>query len=146
MTELQRAGKSTAFSPTVNVGRGPIKIYFDFGTALPARNNSDLTVYVRAEDKGSGMLKEIDPNNFIIDFQDFTVESGNDATCPYFNCVGTVCTNYQTIPIINRKSLDIRCSNIKTPSVNTEKTYFISATLDYGYYVTGETDIEVKPE
>jgi hypothetical protein len=143
LTELQRAGKDTTFSPTVSVGRGPIKIYFDFGTTLPVRDNSGLTVYVRAEDKGSGMLKAIDPGNFIINFQGFNVSS--DA-CPYFNCDGTVCTNNEPIPIINRKSLDIRCSNIKTPSVDTEKTYFIGATLNYGYYVTGEVDIEVKPQ
>lgn len=148
LTELQRAGKSTVFSPTLNVGRGPIKIYFDFGTTLPVKNNSDLTVYVRAEDKGTGMLKAIDAQNFIIKFpQDFTVPS--DA-CPYFNCDTTgICTNNEPIPIINRKSLDIRCSGIVTPDsskFDTEKTYFISATLNYGYFVTGEVDIEVKPE
>ena len=146
LTQLQQAGKSTTFSPTVNVGRGPIKVYFDFGTTLPARDNSNLTVYVRAEDKGSGMLKTIDKENFTINFQGFNVSSGNDNTCPYFNCIGTVCTNYQAIPIINGKTLDIRCSNIKTPGVDTEKTYFINATLNYDYYVTGEVDVEVKPE
>jgi hypothetical protein len=144
LTELQQAGKATAFSPTLNVGRGPIKIYFDFGTTLPARENSNLTVYIRAEDKGSGMLKAINPGNFIINFQGFSVPPGN-STCPYFNCSGASCTNNEPIAIINRKTLDIRCSNIKTPGVDTEKTYFISAILNYGYYVTGEADIEVKP-
>lgn len=157
LRELQRAGKSTTFSPTLNVGRGPIKIYFDFGTTLPVRNNSELTVYVRVEDKGTGMLENIESDSFTIRFpKGFNVIEGNGATCPSFNCEldilsaiegeGWKCTNYQNISIISKKTLDIRCSGITTPSVVDEKTYFISATLDYGYYVAGQVDVEVKPE
>ncbi|OGI12193.1 hypothetical protein A3K64_02570 [Candidatus Micrarchaeota archaeon RBG_16_36_9] len=147
MKEIQRSGKTVTFSPTINVGRGPIKIYFDFGTSLPVKNNSDLTIYVKVEDKGTGLLRQINAGNFIITFPpEFTV---NDDACPYFLCTdsssGRVCTN-EVIPIISKKSLDIRCSGIKTPDVNIEKTYFISAVLDYDYYVTGESDVEVKPE
>jgi hypothetical protein len=147
LTQLQRAGKSTTFSPTVNVGRGPIKIYFDFGTTLPARNNSDLTVYVRAEDKGSGMLNEIKAGNFTVTFpSEFDLSK---VDCPYFDkCPGNKCTSNADIPIISKKSLDIRCSGITTPDsskFSDEKTYFINATLNYSYYVAGEVDVQVNP-
>jgi len=144
LRELQKAGKSTTFSPTLNVGRGPIKIYFDFGTTLPVRDNSNLTVYVRIEDKGTGLLKQIEKDKFVITFpSDFIVP---DDACPYFTCTNGVCTNsQQSIPIISKKSLDIRCSGITTKPIADEKTYFISATLNYGYYVAGQVDVEVKP-
>ncbi len=153
-SELQKAGKATTFSPTVNVGRGPIKTYFDFGTTLPVKNNASLPVYIRVEDKGTGMLKQIEKGNFTVTFPDeFTVPNGPD-TCPYLNCTGKSCTNTNAeIPIINKKSLDIRCSGIKTPDVIRgssgleipEKTYFINSSLDYNYYVAGEVDVQVNP-
>jgi len=148
-SELQKAGKATTFSPTVNVGRGPIKVYFDFGTTLPVKNDSSLPVYIRVEDKGTGLLKQIDSGNFTITFpSDFDL---TDVDCPYFNkCPNHVCTSNAPILMINKKSLDIRCSGIKTPSVALmrgvpEKTYFINSTLNYNYYVAGEVDVEVKP-
>jgi len=147
-SELQKAGKATTFSPTVNVGRGPIKTYFDFGTTLPVKNNANLPVYIRVEDKGTGILQEIAKDTFIITFPeefDFT-----DVYCPYFDCDKStkICTNTNAeIPIISKKSLDIRCSGIKTPpNIGApEKTYFISSSLDYDYYVAGEVDVQVNP-
>jgi len=55
LTELQRSGQTTTFRPTVNIGRGPIKIYFDFGANLPAKNDAPLPVYLTVEDKGTGL-------------------------------------------------------------------------------------------
>lgn len=151
-SELQKAGKATVFSPTVNVGRGPIKTYFDFGTTLPVKENANLPVYIRVEDKGTGMLQEIVENSFTITFpKEFNF---TNVVCPYFNCDTTgICTNNAKIPIISKKSLDIRCSGIKTPDVIRgssgseipEKTYFISSSLDYKYYVAGEVDVQVNP-
>lgn len=151
LSELQRAGKATEFSSTINVGRGPIKIYFDFGTSLPVKNNSYLPVYVKVEDKGTGILKQIDSGTFKIQFpKDFIVEDGDD-NCPYFHCDSStrLCESNSDIIMVDRKSLEIRCSGIKTPndiSPAPEKTYFINASIDYAYYAAGEVDIEVKPE
>jgi hypothetical protein len=146
--ELQKAGKATTFSPTINVGRGPIKTYFDFGTTLPVKNDANLPIYIRIEDKGTGMLKEIAEGNFTVTFPtNFTVPDGPN-TCPYLVCTNKKCKNTNAkIPIISKKSLDIRCSGIKTPANIgvPEKTYFISSSLDYNYYVIGEVDIEVNP-
>ncbi len=152
-SELQKAGKATTFSPTVNVGRGPIKTYFDFGTSLPVKNNASLPVYIKVEDKGTGMLEQIEAGDFIITFPSEFDFSNVD--CPYFGCDKStgICTSNAPIPIISKKSLDIRCSGIKTPDVIRgssgseipEKTYFISSSLDYDYYVAGEVDVQVNP-
>jgi hypothetical protein len=145
-SELQKAGKATVFSPTVNVGRGPIKTYFDFGTTLPVKNNYNLPIYIRVEDKGTGMLKQIEKGNFTVTFPDEFNLTGVD--CPYLTCNGKSCTNTNAeIPIINKKSLDIRCSGIKTPpNIGVpEKTYFINSSLNYDYYVAGEVDVQVNP-
>jgi len=149
LLNLQRSGNPPAFAPTVNVGRGPIKIYFDFGATLPVRDSSTLPIYVKVQDKGTGLLKEITPGCFTIKFpSDFTVPDGT-TTCPYFNCVDNDCTSNEAIPMINKKSLEIRCDNIKAPSGDAigdlEKTYFISSTLGYNYYVAGSVDISVNP-
>jgi hypothetical protein len=148
-SELQKAGKATTFSPTVNVGRGPIKTYFDFGTTLPVKNNANLPVYIRVEDKGTGLLQEIKAGNFKIKFpSEFDL---SNVDCPYFDKCPNLneCTIESNVPIpmINKKSLDIRCSGIKTPANIgvPEKTYFISSSLNYNYYVAGEVDVQVNP-
>jgi hypothetical protein len=147
--ELQRSGEIPTFSPTLNVGRGPVKIYFDFGASLPVKDSSDLPVYLTVQDKGTGSLNMIPIHSFNISFPSEFVFS-SDKICPYFSCDATtkVCTNNQEIPMVNRKSLEIRCSGIKTPAAtaeSVEKTYFISSTLEYPYYVDGQVDVEVTP-
>ncbi len=146
LRELQRGEGVTTFTPTVNVGRGPIKIYFDFGVSLPVKEGSTITVYVLVEDKGTGLLREIGTGKFKITFPEyFNITS---ASCPskYFTCSGRTCTNdVDSIPIISKKSLEIRCSGIKTPDVDFEKTYFISAELEYDYSAVGEVNVEVNP-
>jgi hypothetical protein len=148
LSDLQRAGKSPTFTPTVNVGRGPVKIYFDFGTSLPVRNNSALPVYLTVEDKGTGLLREIEKSKFKITFPpNFTVP---DNACPYFTCSndtngGRKCESNAAIPIISKKSLQIRCSTTTPTPIDTEKTYFINASVDYDYAAVGEVNVEVKP-
>jgi hypothetical protein len=173
LISLQKSGENPTFTPTLNVGRGPIKIYFDFGANLPVRDSSELPLYVTVQDKGTGMLNSIPKGTFTIqlpsDFQftkkDIPASGGQGDNfgniCPYFNCqqVGDpsapstnprkICTNYKDIPMVNKKSLEIRCSGIKSPTEasisNLEKTYFINSTLNYNYYLTGEVDVVVTP-
>ena len=153
LRELQRAGRSTTFTPTVNIGRGPIKIYFDFGTSLPIRSDSSIPVYLVVQDKGTGLLRKIESGTFEITFpSDFVL---SDLDCPFFDDCSArdsdnnyVCTNDEDISIINKKSLEIRCAGFKTPSTlspGPEKTYFIKATIDYDYYAIGSVNVEVKP-
>jgi len=146
LRELQRAGTAKTFKPTVSVGRGPIKIYFDFGASLPVKENSLLPVYIVVHDKGTGILREIETDTLEITFP-FDVPSGA-CTPTYFTCSGRVCRNsVAPIPIISKKSLEIRCDNIYTPSVDLgiEKTFFISAVLEYNYSAVGEVKVEVNP-
>ncbi len=148
LQELQRAGKPPTFTPTVSVGRGPIKIYFDFGASLPAKTGMPIPVYLVVHDKGTGLLRKINPGELRITFpSDFTI---SDIDCPFFgeSCPGNVCTNNKEIFMINKKSLEIRCAGFKTPSSvspGPEKTYFIKAELDYSYSTIGNVNVEVRP-
>ncbi len=149
LEELQRAGTARSFKPTINVGRGPLKIYFDFGTSLPVKDTGyPLPVYVTVENKGTGLLSEILSETFTITFpSEFDLSS---ARCPYFSRVGDSSTfrNNDDIPIINKKSLEVRCIGIKTRSLPEgipERTYFITASIDYDYYSTGEVNVKIVP-
>jgi hypothetical protein len=152
MTQLERSGQMAPFVPTINVGRGPIKVYFDFGTPLPVKTDSFLPVYLKVEDKGTGRLEYIDNGALEITFpSEFILASqGSDGICTYFSCIGNVCKNDEKIPLINKKTLEIRCGGIKTPvSIGAnipEKTYFITSTLKYDYFSAGQTDVKVEVE
>jgi hypothetical protein len=152
LRELQRAGEITSFKPSLNIGRGPIKIYFDYGTSLPIKDESPLSIYITVEDKGTGLLRkiELDDEFNIIFPAGFDL---SDANCPLFDCSGSVnsgwtCENNDDIYLTNKKTMEMRCANIITPSLFSdapEKTYFITAELEYEYYAVGEVDVEVKP-
>ncbi len=157
LSQLQRAGNSPTYIPSLTIGRGPIKIDLSFGAILPARDGTTLPVYITVQDKGSGLLKEV-PND--------TVDSGKKSLtlkipkdfdigdCEKFNNSGSD-SNYKyyknnvTIPLIKKSSPQIRCSFV-TPSTAdvpslVEKTYFITASLEYDYDIFGETVVSVKP-
>ncbi|MEM5778299.1 MAG: hypothetical protein QXD43_00485 [Candidatus Aenigmatarchaeota archaeon] len=148
LTQLQRTGAQPTFTPSLTVGRGPIKIYLSFGAQLPARNESSLPIYITVEDKGNGLLKEIPEHKLklkvhkdftLSDCEKFELESSGD-----YN----IYRNKDKIPIIKKKTSQIRCS-FTTPSSdainNLEKTYFITASLEYDYEIIGETSVDVKP-
>jgi len=149
--QLQQSGEFTTFTPTLTVGRGPIKIYMEFGATLPIKNDSTLPVYITVEDKGTGLLTEIPdsgdkrltikvPEGFVL-----TSDScGDRFTC---DVAARTCRNIQNITMIKRKSPTFRCSFITSSDdvVVLERTYFISASLNYTYNVIKEVDVEVKP-
>lgn len=54
------------------------------------------------------------------------------------------CINNETIPMIKKSSPQLRCS-VTVPSVDVEKTFYISGYLSYTYDVTGEATVDVKP-
>jgi hypothetical protein len=147
--QLQQSGEFKTFTPTLTVGRGPIKIYMEFGASLPIQNDSTLPVYVTVEDKGTGLLlTKIPTGDLKIEVPPgFDSEGCGDR----FTCSGSECWNTVNISMIKRKSPTFRCS-FTTPSAGTglnevslEKTYFISAHLNYTYDVTNQVDVEVKP-
>jgi len=56
----------------------------------------------------------------------------------------TGCINIEEIPIIKKSSPQIRCT-VTVPDIEDEKTYYLSASLAYGYDVNGETSVDIKP-
>ena len=149
LSQLQKTGNQPTFTPSLTIGRGPVKIYLSFGAQLPARNESALPIFITVEDKGNGLLKEI-PNNSLklkvpYDF--------NFSDCPKFSLEKNesgynIYQNNVVIPIIKKKTSQIRCS-FTTPNStainNLEKTYFITASLNYDYEIVGETSVDIKP-
>jgi len=141
-----KAGQTISFIPNQTVGRGPVKIYFDFGASLPIVNNSILPVFITVEDKGTGLLEKIEKENLSLKVHSaFT----NPTTCERFGDASlddnyNVYKNTNDIEMIKRKSTLIRCS-FEAPDVEIEQTYFLYSTIDYSYDLTYEVDIEVKP-
>jgi len=145
LSQLQKAGTPPSFIPNLVIGRGPVKIDLSFGATLPARNESSLPMFITVEDKGTGLLGVIPTNSLSIAVpSNFSSVSCGDR----FICSGNVCTNNVTIPMIKKSSPQLRCS-LTTPTStainNIERTYFITASLEYGYEITGESVIDIKP-
>ena len=160
LQQLQRAGEVPTFTPTVSVGRGPVKIYFDFGAALPIRTSSDtsesiLPVFIWVEDKGTGILGDIlnyteNPYNAL---HLYVPEEFGEKSCDKFTEIISdkegfkLYVSNQKIPMIKKKSPQLRCSFIMPNEtiVPVEKAFFFSAEMNYTYDITGEKSIEVKP-
>jgi hypothetical protein len=152
LRDLQRSGEDTTYIPSLSVGRGPVKIYFDFGNILPVRENSELPVYIKVMDKGAGLLGKISRamgRRLVIKAPDF-----QGITCieDYFICFDTNndgnndrCENtLKDIPLIRKETFEIRCV-LTTPGVSIENTYYITAELHYEYPVLGETNVRIEP-
>ena len=148
--QLKQTGNFTTITPVIVVGRGPIKIYMEFGAALPIRTARTLPVYVTVEDKGAGLLTEIPERKLVIEIpDDFTFELGSCGG--RFECStvdgANICYNIQPLSIIKRKTPAFKCS-FTTPTADDvvlEQTYFISAFFNYDYEVIEEVDVEIKP-
>lgn len=139
--EMQRTGQIPSYTPSLSVGRGPIKVYFSFGATLPIRTGSTLPIFISVEDKGTGLLGNIPDGKLTLNFGGLeSVDCGSRFT----PCGGGSCTNAGAIPMIRKKSPQLRCT-AKAPGVNIEKTFYITASLGYSYDLIGEVSVEVKP-
>jgi len=142
LNQLQRTGTAPSFTPSNVVGRGPVKIYFTFGSEMPVRSGNKLSVFINVVDKGTGLYGDILPNSLSIAFPSDLITGLNCGD--KFSCSGQACTNTQDIPIIKKSSPQLRC--IATASdITDEKTEYITASLNYNYDVEGETSVDVKP-
>jgi hypothetical protein len=138
---LKQSGEFTTFTPTLTVGRGPVKIYMELGASLPARTGRTVPVYVTVEDKGSGLLEDIPLYKLKVEAPGFSKPDCGER----FNCSANECTNNQTLIMISRKSPTIKCSFTTPTGIDLEQTYFVDASMDYYYSIIEETSIEVKP-
>ncbi len=150
LRELQRAGQTPSFSPTQSIGRGPIKISFDFGVPLPVRAATILPVFITVEDKGSGTFSDIPtngltikvPSSFVpVSCDKFAVSNETDPNFPGF----TILNNTERIPMIKKKSPAVRCSFNLTEGISLEKTYNLFANMTYAYDLISENSVSIKP-
>ena len=92
LEQLQKAGTPPSFTPSLSVGRGPVKIYFSFGNELPIKSENTISLFVKVEDKGTGMFGEIKNKTLIINFPDGFKTADVDCGSK-FNCTD----NYLTV-------------------------------------------------
>ena len=153
LQRLLRAGQSPAFAPVQNVGRGPIKILFDFGATLPIRTSSSvaggfksiLPVFITVEDKGTGLLDKIPVGALKLS----PPETGfiPTADCDRFTKSSIPYTNSEEIPFIRKKTVQLRCP-FKVPSdteVPIQRSYFFSSEFTYPYDINQEVEVTVNP-
>jgi hypothetical protein len=148
LDELHRSGETASFTPTLTVGRGPVKIYMSFGASLPVRVDNKIPLYILVEDKGRGLYGEIPQYALKLkitpdDFVTSDCISGNSK----FVEQGEYIVNNDTIDLIRKKTVQLRCSLVAPDEskVSFEKTYYITAELNYDYTITSETDVAIKP-
>ncbi len=143
MTEMQRAGQAPSANPTQSVGVGPIKVFFDFGVKQPLKSKDVLPIFITVEDRGAGVYGSVPARKLEI-----TIPPGFDFaapdSCGKFAKSGNKLTNKEAIPMIKKKSPQLRCS-FKTPSVTDIKTFFFNAKLDYTYKFDNEIKVSINP-
>lgn len=155
LSELQKAGTNPTFTSSLNIGRGPVKIQLSFGTSLPVRGSSAsnpanaLPIFITVEDVGTGLLEAIPANALKIYIpSNFPIPTPDRFSCGTPVTRGSisynVCSNSAEVPIIRKKSSQLRIG-AQAPPETMEKTYFITAELNYDYEIVGETAISVKP-
>lgn len=142
--QLQQSGEFATFTPTLTVGRGPIKIYMELGAAMPIRAGSILPVYLIVENKGSGLFDEVAQGELFLGIPGgFAIEEcgalEDSRHAGYYN-------NTESIPLVGKKTYKIKCS-LRVPSnVDIEQTYFLNAYYhNYVYEVLKEVSVDVNP-
>lgn len=142
LRELQRSGQYQQVTPKQNVYMGPVKIFFEFGLPQPVKEGDVLPLFITVEDKGSGRITgggNIATGNLKIKLPSgFTVKS-----CDKFSGT-TELTNTQQIPVIKKKSPQLRCA-VQVPSVTDLRTYYIQAELTYVYELDYQQDVQINP-
>ncbi len=155
LKQMQRSGETPTFTPTQTLGRGPIKISFSFGASLPIKASSAsfesiLPIFITVEDKGQGLFGDIPEKTLLLKVPaSFKVKECNkfDKVTSMSTSSITTYTNKDKIPMIRKKSPQLRCSFIvpDEEQVVVEKTYFLSANMNYQYSLTNDIEVEVKP-
>jgi len=157
---LQKSGKTPKTVSTQTKSRGPIKVDFEFLTDQPIRTSSKLTerkipMYIRIENKGKGKIQQTEEKNKIklsVSIpNDLLEDCSNDICGDWFtasssgnNCKLTM-KDDRKIEFVKEKSEPIRCELVSPSTVKDEKTYYISANVQYTYEIDKKTDVAIKP-
>ncbi len=140
MSEMQRAGQEPSANPTQSVGVGPIKVFFDFGVKQPIKSGDVMPVFITVEDRGSGIYSKVLAGKLKIKMP----ANFEKIVCDKFSGSGGEFKNTADIPMIKKKSPQLRCS-FKMPSVTDIKTFYITAELPYEYKLDDEIKVSVNP-
>lgn len=139
---LERLGKFNYYTPRQSVGLGPVKIYFRFSEPQPFISDRTVKVFIKVVNKGNGKIEggKIEKGKFTIEFpSDF---KGVD--CIKFDCKNKKCTNTEPIDFIGDETNEIVC-DVTLPKGVEEKTYYITAKLDYTYSLDNRIEVPVLP-
>ncbi|MBU5557516.1 MAG: hypothetical protein QW751_00340 [Candidatus Aenigmatarchaeota archaeon] len=149
---LQTAGQAPTYTPTTDIGRGPIKIYMAAVSAMPARTDSTLYISIQVQNKGAGTYLAVPEKKLILKAPDsWTLQ---DNCGDEFIDAGTepgykLYKNKRTIDLVgaDKKTFEIRCG-FKMPSesdVPETKEYYVFSSLEYRYDLIRELSVDIKP-
>lgn len=151
LRELQTAMEIPQFTPITDIGRGPIKIYMEPVSSMPARTGSALTLAVQVQNKGTGTYSKVPEHALMLKIPntwnltdgcggEFELAESNDYN--FYN-------NIQDIFLVGRdkQTYEIRCSFLmpSESEVRETKDYSLFANLTYAYDLIRDLDIEVNP-
>lgn len=153
LTQMQKAGQTPSFTPSQNIGIGPMKITFGYDAELPISSGSILPINVVITDEGSGMMKMTDgkiapglielqvPADFVkVSCDKFGTPTETEKSGVKYN----VYKNSQDITMIKSKTPELRCS-FTAPPTDDERTYLFYANMGYTYELDNEQSVAVKP-
>lgn len=148
-TDLQAAGQTPTFTPTTDIGRGPIKIYMAPVGALPARTGSTLYVSIQVQNKGTGTYLRVPKGGLSFRApESWTLADacGGDFTETGSETNYTIYANTRVIDLVgaDKKTYEMRCG-FTMPDVQETKDYFLFASLPYTYDMIREIDVDVNP-
>jgi len=165
LKDKQRTGTYESFQPTQNVDVGPIKIYFEYGAAMPIETGKMLPITIKVQNKGQGDYAEIPARTLSLSIPSSDISgkwfvpkvTGEGCNgfhirygSPFELSPGRfvdVYENTDKIPMIKGESTTKTCY-FTVPSgldVIEEKTYLITADMDYDYGVSDEISVAIKP-
>ncbi len=161
--ELVRSGKN--FYPKIQqvVGQGPVKIYFQIPKGQVFRSGQTVTFLVYAQNKGSGVVeteKSGDSGSGQVNGPDLYVTleySGAKNGQGVLNCnipdkdgkcdisensnSKSVCV---PLSFVRDETPPVRCT-LRIPTIEDEKTFYITATSEYVYRFSETVRVAVKP-
>ncbi len=137
LREQQRSGEEESIVSTQNKGIGPLKIDISFGAKQPIKSGDILPVFIRVEDKGTGIYGKIPAGKLKL----YVPEGFERVSCSKFD---NDYKNNIDISMIKRRSPQIRCS-FKAPAVDNIRTYYFKAELEYRYEKDYKIDVDIKP-
>jgi hypothetical protein len=147
-----QTGERPAYTRTLNVGAGPIRIFMESVSSLPVESGKTFKFTMTLKNEGTGDYTRIAPDTLQLtmpeDFFEPVTDSPETSTfCGgYFKIGDNGYTNAREITLIQKEASPITCEFITPTSVQIEREYTINAQLpDYSYgYFGQQIDVPVS--